>query len=150
MVREAMSANHREPERMKDVSSSEKRILTNRQGHPVSDNQKPAHGRGKWGDEPIERYTRAKLFSTAGKQTVKYHWMPSCGVASLTEASWASGSGTSWALAPTMFATCRRCRLSSCRRRSSSGWKTWANGPREVTGKTMTHCVPNKHVRAAS
>jgi catalase len=21
------------------------------------------------------------------------------------------------------------------------------NGPRDVTGKTMTHCVPNKHVR---
>jgi catalase len=94
------------------VSSSEQRILTNRQGHPVSDNQNqrtigargPAtlenyqflekishfdreripervvHARGfvaygtftatgKWGDEPIERYTRAKLFATAGKQT---------------------------------------------------------------------------------
>ncbi|MGH3784971.1 MAG: catalase-related domain-containing protein [Pseudonocardiaceae bacterium] len=24
------------------------------------------------------------------------------------------------------------------------------NGPRDVTGKTMTHCVPNKHVRVAS
>src|SRR5918997_1781564 len=88
------------------------RTLTNRQGHPVSDNQNertigprgPAtlenyqflekishfdreripervvHARGflaygtftatgKWGDEPIERYTRAKLFSTEGKQT---------------------------------------------------------------------------------
>jgi catalase len=97
---------------MRDVSSSEQRILTNRQGHPVSDNQNqrtigargPAtlenyqflekishfdreripervvHARGfvaygtftatgKWGDEPIERYTRAKLFATAGKQT---------------------------------------------------------------------------------
>ena len=97
---------------MRDVSSSEQRILTNRQGHPVSDNQNqrtigargPAtlenyqflekishfdreripervvHARGflaygtftatgKWGDEPIERYTRAKLFSTEGKQT---------------------------------------------------------------------------------
>ncbi|HEX8758795.1 MAG TPA: catalase [Pseudonocardiaceae bacterium] len=94
------------------MSSSEQRILTNRQGHPVSDNQNqrtigargPAtlenyqflekishfdreripervvHARGflaygtftatgKWGDEPIERYTRAKLFSTEGKQT---------------------------------------------------------------------------------
>jgi catalase len=93
-------------------SSSEQRILTNRQGHPVHDNQNertigargPAtlenyqflekishfdreripervvHARGflaygtftatgKWGDEPIERYTRAKLFSTEGKQT---------------------------------------------------------------------------------
>ncbi len=98
---------------MRDVSSSsEQRILTNRQGHPVHDNQNertigargPAtlenyqflekishfdreripervvHARGflaygtftatgKWGDEPIERYTRAKLFSTEGKQT---------------------------------------------------------------------------------
>jgi catalase len=94
------------------VSSSEQPTLTNRQGHPVSDNQNqrtigargPAtlenyqflekishfdreripervvHARGflsygtftatgKWGDEPIERYTRAKLFSTEGKQT---------------------------------------------------------------------------------
>ena len=94
------------------MSSSEQGILTNRQGHPVSDNQNqrtigargPAtlenyqflekishfdreripervvHARGflaygtftatgKWGDEPIERYTRAKLFSTEGKQT---------------------------------------------------------------------------------
>lgn len=23
------------------------------------------------------------------------------------------------------------------------------NGPGEVTGKTMTHCVPNKHMRVA-
>ncbi|MGH3896961.1 MAG: hypothetical protein ACRDTA_01655 [Pseudonocardiaceae bacterium] len=23
------------------------------------------------------------------------------------------------------------------------------NGPRDVTGKTMTHCVPNTHVRVA-
>jgi catalase len=88
------------------------RILTNRQGHPVHDNQNqrtigprgPAtlenyqflekishfdreripervvHARGflsygtftatgKWGDEPIERYTRAKLFAEEGKQT---------------------------------------------------------------------------------
>ena len=94
------------------MSSSEQPTLTNRQGHPVSDNQNqrtigargPAtlenyqflekishfdreripervvHARGflsygtftatgKWGDEPIERYTRAKLFSTEGKQT---------------------------------------------------------------------------------
>ncbi|PRI11472.1 catalase [Leucobacter massiliensis] len=86
--------------------------LTNRQGHPVSDNQNsrtigargPAtlenyqflekishfdreripervvHARGavafghfeatgKWGDEPIARYTRAKLFAEAGKKT---------------------------------------------------------------------------------
>ncbi|MHA6795504.1 catalase [Pseudonocardia bannensis] len=86
--------------------------LTNRQGHPIHDNQNqrtvgprgPAtleqyhfiekithfdreripervvHARGflsyghftatgKWGDEPIERYTRAKLFSEPGKQT---------------------------------------------------------------------------------
>jgi Catalase len=86
--------------------------LTNRQGHPVYDNQNqrtvgargPAtlenyqflekishfdrervpervvHARGflsygtfivtgKWGDEPIERYTRAKLFAQEGKQT---------------------------------------------------------------------------------
>ncbi len=87
-------------------------VLTNRQGHPVYDNQNqrtvgargPAtlenyqflekishfdreripervvHARGfvaygefeatgKWGDEPIERYTRAKLFNTPGKKT---------------------------------------------------------------------------------
>ncbi|UUO04032.1 catalase [Mycolicibacterium novocastrense] len=87
-------------------------MLTDRQGHPIYDNQNqrtigargPAtmenyhflekmshfdreripervvHARGavafgyfeatgKWGDEPIERYTRAKLFNTAGKRT---------------------------------------------------------------------------------
>ncbi|ADB74810.1 catalase [Geodermatophilus obscurus] len=87
-------------------------VLTNRQGHPVYDNQNqrtvgargPAtlenyqflekishfdreripervvHARGfvaygefeatgKWGDEPIERYTRAKLFNAPGKKT---------------------------------------------------------------------------------
>ncbi len=87
-------------------------VLTNRQGHPVYDNQNsrtvgargPAtlenyqflekishfdreripervvHARGfvaygefeatgKWGDEPIERYTRAKLFNSPGKKT---------------------------------------------------------------------------------
>ncbi|SDQ86018.1 catalase [Quadrisphaera sp. DSM 44207] len=89
-----------------------RRVLTNRQGHPVYDNQNqrtvgargPAtlenyqflekishfdreripervvHARGfvaygyfeatgQWGDEPIERYTRAKLFDTPGKRT---------------------------------------------------------------------------------
>jgi catalase len=103
---------------MTDVSSQgpakddDRRVLTNRQGHPVYDNQNqrtvgargPAtlenyqflekishfdreripervvHARGavaygyfeatgKWGDEPIERYTRAKIFSQAGKRT---------------------------------------------------------------------------------
>lgn len=103
---------------MTDVSSippdpdDTREILTDRQGHPVYDNQNqrtigargPAtmenyhflekmshfdreripervvHARGavafgyfeatgKWGDEPIERYTRAKLFNTAGKRT---------------------------------------------------------------------------------
>jgi catalase len=97
---------------MTDVSSRDQRTVTNRQGHPVFDNQNqrtvgprgPAtlenyqflekishfdreripervvHARGflaygtftatgRWGDEPIERYTRAKLFSTEGKQT---------------------------------------------------------------------------------
>jgi len=97
---------------MTDVSSSDQCTLTNRQGHPVFDNQNqrtvgargPAtlenyqflekishfdreripervvHARGflaygtftatgRWGDEPIERYTRAKLFSAEGKQT---------------------------------------------------------------------------------
>ncbi|WP_017604007.1 catalase [Nocardiopsis alkaliphila] len=103
---------------MTDVSSQgpasgdEREVLTNRQGHPVYDNQNqrtvgergPAtlenyqflekishfdreripervvHARGvtafgyfesygKWGDEPIERYTRAKLFQGAGKRT---------------------------------------------------------------------------------
>lgn len=103
---------------MTDVSSippdpdDSREILTDRQGHPVYDNQNqrtigargPAtmenyhflekmshfdreripervvHARGavafgyfeatgKWGDEPIERYTRAKLFNTAGKRT---------------------------------------------------------------------------------
>jgi catalase len=92
--------------------ATEERILTNRQGHPVHDNQNqrtvgargPAtlenyqflekishfdreripervvHARGvtaygyfeaygKWGDEPIERYTRALLFQEAGKRT---------------------------------------------------------------------------------
>lgn len=87
-------------------------ILTDRQGHPISDNQNqrtvgargPAtlenyhflekishfdreripervvHARGavafghfeatgKWGDEPIEKYTRAKVFAEAGKKT---------------------------------------------------------------------------------
>ncbi|MDF2492522.1 MAG: Catalase, partial [Microbacterium sp.] len=87
-------------------------VLTNRQGHPVYDNQNsrtvgargPAtlenyqflekishfdreripervvHARGavafghfeatgRWGDEPIEKYTRAKLFNTPGKKT---------------------------------------------------------------------------------
>lgn len=103
---------------MTDVSSmppdpdDTREILTDRQGHPIYDNQNqrtigargPAtlenyhflekmshfdreripervvHARGavafgyfeatgKWGDEPIERYTRAKLFNTAGKRT---------------------------------------------------------------------------------
>ncbi|WP_119730387.1 catalase [Thermomonospora amylolytica] len=103
---------------MTDVSSQgstpgdERPILTNRQGHPVYDNQNqrtvgargPAtlenyqflekishfdreripervvHARGvtsygffeaygKWGDEPISRYTRAKLFQEAGRRT---------------------------------------------------------------------------------
>ncbi|MBM7413910.1 MULTISPECIES: catalase [Nocardiaceae] len=103
---------------MTDVASQgstpadDRDILTNRQGHPVYDNQNqrtvgsrgPAtlenyqflekvshfdreripervvHARGavaygyfeatgKWGDEPIERYTRAKLFAEAGKRT---------------------------------------------------------------------------------
>ncbi|ROP42764.1 catalase [Pseudokineococcus lusitanus] len=92
--------------------TSEQPVLTNRQGHPVYDNQNqrtvgsrgPAtlenyqflekishfdreripervvHARGTtafghfeatgtWGDEPIERYTRAKLFSEAGKKS---------------------------------------------------------------------------------
>ncbi|MGY1839475.1 MULTISPECIES: catalase [unclassified Modestobacter] len=103
---------------MTDVASQgskagdDRPILTNRQGHPVYDNQNqrtvgargPAtlenyqflekishfdreripervvHARGfvaygefeatgTWGDEPIERYTRAKLFNTPGKKT---------------------------------------------------------------------------------
>ena len=94
------------------ASEADRAVLTNRQGHPVYDNQNqrtvgargPAklenyqflekishfdreripervvHARGfvaygefeatgKWGDEPIERYTRAKLFNTPGKKT---------------------------------------------------------------------------------
>jgi catalase len=103
---------------MTDVSSQppaeddERKVLTNRQGHPVYDNQNqrtvgprgPAtlenyqflekvshfdreripervvHARGfvayghfeadgMWGDEPISRYTRAKVFQEAGKRT---------------------------------------------------------------------------------
>ncbi|MFG3078351.1 catalase [Streptomyces sp. NPDC048225] len=103
---------------MTDVSSQgpapgdDRRVLTNRQGHPVYDNQNqrtvgargPAtlenyqflekishfdreripervvHARGvtaygyfeaygAWGDEPIDRYTRAKLFQERGKRT---------------------------------------------------------------------------------
>ncbi|WP_064256021.1 catalase [Rhodococcus sp. HS-D2] len=103
---------------MTDVSSQgparrdDRRVLTNRQGHPVYDNQNqrtvgprgPAtlenyqflekishfdreripervvHARGfvaygyfeatgKWGDEPITNYTRAKLFAEPGKRT---------------------------------------------------------------------------------
>jgi catalase len=93
-------------------SEADRPVLTNRQGHPVYDNQNqrtvgargPAtlenyqflekishfdreripervvHARGfvaygefeatgTWGDEPIERYTRAKLFNTPGKKT---------------------------------------------------------------------------------
>lgn len=93
-------------------SEEDSPVLTNRQGHPVYDNQNsrtvgdrgPAtlenyqflekishfdreripervvHARGavafghfeatgKWGDEPIEKYTRAKLFNTPGKKT---------------------------------------------------------------------------------
>ena len=93
-------------------SEEDRPVLTNRQGHPVYDNQNsrtvgdrgPAtlenyqflekishfdreripervvHARGavafghfeatgKWGDEPIEKYTRAKLFNTPGKKT---------------------------------------------------------------------------------
>src|SRR3954469_18347073 len=93
-------------------SEADRAVLTNRQGHPVYDNQNqrtvgargPAtlenyqflekishfdreripervvHARGfvaygefeatgTWGDEPIERYTRAKLFNTPGKKT---------------------------------------------------------------------------------
>jgi catalase len=93
-------------------SEADRPILTDRQGHPVHDNQNqrtvgargPAtlenyhflekishfdreripervvHARGfvaygefeatgTWGDEPIERYTRAKLFNTPGKKT---------------------------------------------------------------------------------
>jgi catalase len=93
-------------------SEADRAVLTNRQGHPVYDNQNqrtvgargPAtlenyqflekishfdreripervvHARGfvaygefeatgMWGDEPIERYTRAKLFNTPGKKT---------------------------------------------------------------------------------
>jgi catalase len=94
------------------ASGDDRRILTNRQGHPVYDNQNqrtvgargPAtlenyqflekishfdreripervvHARGvtaygffeaygSWGDEPISRYTRAKLFQERGKRT---------------------------------------------------------------------------------
>ena len=94
------------------ASEADRAVLTNRQGHPVYDNQNqrtvgargPAtlenyqflekishfdreripervvHARGfvaygefeatgKWGDEPIERYTRAKLFNAPGKKT---------------------------------------------------------------------------------
>ncbi len=94
------------------TTQSPRRTLTNRQGHPVHDNQdqrtvgprgpatlenyqflekishfdreripeRVVHARGflshgmftatgKWGDEPIERYTRAKLFAEDGKQT---------------------------------------------------------------------------------
>jgi len=94
------------------ASEADRAVLTNRQGHPVYDNQNqrtvgargPAtlenyqflekishfdreripervvHARGfvaygefeatgMWGDEPIERYTRAKLFNTPGKKT---------------------------------------------------------------------------------
>ncbi|QXG76426.1 catalase [Modestobacter sp. L9-4] len=94
------------------ASEADRPVLTNRQGHPVYDNQNsrtvgsrgPAtlenyqflekishfdreripervvHARGfvaygefeatgQWGDEPIERYTRAKLFNTPGKKT---------------------------------------------------------------------------------
>jgi len=103
---------------MTDVGSQDgaegddRQILTNRQGHPVHDNQNqrtvgargPAtlenyqflekishfdreripervvHARGavafgyfeatgKWGDEPIENYTRAKIFAESGKRT---------------------------------------------------------------------------------
>src|SRR4051795_12501304 len=103
---------------MTDVASKgsaagdERPVLTNRQGHPIYDNQNqrtvgvrgPAtlenyhflekishfdreripervvHARGavaygtfeatgRWGDEPIERYTRAKVFSAEGKRT---------------------------------------------------------------------------------
>jgi catalase len=93
-------------------SGDDREVLTNRQGHPVYDNQNqrtvgargPAtlenyqflekishfdreripervvHARGvtafgyfeatgKWGDEPIAKYTRAKLFQDAGKRT---------------------------------------------------------------------------------
>ena len=95
-----------------EASEADRAVLTNRQGHPVYDNQNqrtvgargPAtlenyqflekishfdreripervvHARGfvaygefeatgKWGDEPIERYTRAKLFNAPGKKT---------------------------------------------------------------------------------
>jgi catalase len=111
-------SSSKEPTIMTDVSSrgpapgDERKVLTNRQGHPVYDNQNqrtvgargPAtlenyqflekishfdreripervvHARGvtafghfeaygKWGDEPISRYTRAKLFQEAGKRT---------------------------------------------------------------------------------
>ena len=94
------------------TSGDDREVLTNRQGHPVYDNQSqrtvgergPAtlenyqflekishfdreripervvHARGttaygyfesygKWGDEPISRYTRAKLFQEEGKRT---------------------------------------------------------------------------------
>ena len=93
-------------------SEADRPVLTNRQGHPIYDNQNqrtvgargPAtlenyqflekishfdreripervvHARGavafgqfeatgRWGDEPIARYTRAKLFAEAGKKT---------------------------------------------------------------------------------
>src|ERR671917_1621324 len=40
-------------------SEADRPVLTNRQGHPVYDNQ----------NQPIERYTRAKLFDTPGKKT---------------------------------------------------------------------------------
>ncbi|MEU9755585.1 catalase, partial [Streptomyces althioticus] len=94
------------------ATGDDRKVLTNRQGHPVYDNQNqrtvgsrgPAtlenyqflekishfdreripervvHARGvtaygyfeaygKWGDEPVSRYTRAKLFQEAGKRT---------------------------------------------------------------------------------
>ncbi|MET8620688.1 catalase [Streptomyces albidoflavus] len=97
---------------MTEPANKDRPYLTNRQGHPVYDNQNqrtvgargPAtlenyqflekishfdreripervvHARGvttfgffeaygKWGDEPISRYTRAKLFQEAGKRT---------------------------------------------------------------------------------
>src|ERR687890_727725 len=59
------------------ASEADRAVLTNRQGHPVYDNQNqrtvgargPATLENYQFLEPISTYTRAKLFSEKGKQT---------------------------------------------------------------------------------
>ena len=71
------------------------------------------------------------------------------GTCSWPRTSWASASARASASPPTTSATCAPLRDADADRRRS--WQRAANlgknGPRDVAGKVMTHCVPNERVR---